>query len=188
MVPAKRLGKEQAVVDHRTNLEPAFVSAIVRYGMGTAGYVVVDASLTDSAAFADAWDVQARIDRMALLTQWPQVQAAMGAAGTVSGLTRASDLPLVMQLVSLQGARVLFRSEHDARAAGALQHQVREQRVALPSVLAAADAWSVRLGAQLAALGRPVAPAPASLRCAAGAAQTCGADYLVGWSIAYGAI
>jgi mono/diheme cytochrome c family protein len=34
MVLAKRLGKEQAVLDQRTNLEPAFVSAIVRYGVG----------------------------------------------------------------------------------------------------------------------------------------------------------
>jgi mono/diheme cytochrome c family protein len=34
MVLAKRLGKEQSVLDQRTNLDPAFLGAVVRYGMG----------------------------------------------------------------------------------------------------------------------------------------------------------
>jgi hypothetical protein len=153
-----------------------------------AGFVLVDPSLAESVSFADAWHDAARLDRMALLTQWPTMQSAMGAAGTLSGLTRASDVPMVMQLVALQGARVLFRSEHDARASGALQHRMSAPPAAWRATdwTQAGDAWAQTLGAQLAAGGRPVAALPAALRCSAVEASACQADYLVGWSIVYG--
>jgi hypothetical protein len=137
-----------------------------------AGLVLVDGALADSVSFASAWQGSAHIDRATLLTQWPQLQAALGASGVISGLGRASDLPLVMQLVATQGARLVHHSAHAPQGATAAQ-----------------ATWSADLGQQLAAASRVhvCSALNAALPCARTALDaTAPAPGLVAWSVAYG--
>lgn len=63
-----------------------------------------DASVRYGQGFADTH----RIERGALLTRWADLRDQVGAHGAISGITRPSDLPVVLQLVATHGARVAF--------------------------------------------------------------------------------
>lgn len=71
-------------------------------------YVLVDSALNASVQFGKVVASTHRIGREALLTQWPTLQQNVGTHGVISGLTRRSDLPIVMQLVAEHGARIVF--------------------------------------------------------------------------------
>jgi hypothetical protein len=146
-------------------------------GHGIPHHVLVDKSLGHSGAFASAWATDAHIARGALVSDWTRLQAALGAQGRISGLSRASDLPMVMQLVAAKGARLVYRSEHDARS-GAWQHGTP-----LP-----ADNWSQHLGERIALRGGGVCPAPlsADLRCTNSVPLIAPSEFLIAWSVVYG--
>lgn len=85
-------------------------------------YVLVDGSLAPSVRFGQGFASSHRVDRDALLTQWSFLQSHIGARGVVSGLTRPTDLPIVMQMVAAQGARATFsESASDERVHELLQ-------------------------------------------------------------------
>ena len=136
-------------------------------------YVLVDETLAASAEFARTFDPRARIARAALLTQWSQLQQALASQGSISGVTRHSDLPLAMQLVTPRGARLVFEDAHQVRAAG----------------FSASLDWAQALAGK-AAPHRCNRMGELPEVCRSGVASHIAAppaDSLVGWALVYGA-
>lgn len=97
-------------------------------GQGGRHYVLVDGSLAPSVRFGHGFASSHRVDRGTLLTQWADLQSHIGAGGIVSGLTRPTDLPIIMQLVAAQGARVTFS---ESVSDGHVQELLRRMQDAL---------------------------------------------------------
>lgn len=135
---------------------------------GERHYVLVDGSLAPSVRFGQGFASSHRVDRDALLTQWADVQTHIGSSGVVSGLTRPTDLPIIMQMVAAQGARVRFsESVTESRLPELLQ---RMQDEITPVACARADALPAQCRAGM------VAALPAHT----------GPGTWLGWSVEFG--
>lgn len=140
-------------------------------------YALVDESIPASRVLGAVVAEPARIARNALVMRWPELQRAMPSHGAIFGLTRYSDIAIVMQLVAQHGARLAYANVTAGDRAQYMSEQNIEQLPWLTKMLEVVNEQGCTVPGNL-----PTACRSMNLHRTAEANN----DGLVAWTIVYG--
>lgn len=128
------------------------LAAVVPKGAGH--WVVVDPAFSVSHQFASHWPSSAHIDLHELMSQWNALQRRIreSGSGSVSGLSQASYVPMIEQLLQGKSSQFGHFAVHDFRQDGGAPHRAsmgQACQVGAATLTAQGDRWGHHLGARI---------------------------------------